>query len=355
MVQTTTPTDSTETNAELTLESKMGGVGTETADRAVPVIDVNDWNLTPEQWDAKAEEFWDAATTIGFFQLKNFGITRDEINAAFAESERFFALPKATLETVAKPKGKNVGFEHKSQIRPSTGTPDEKESYQITRPLMDGLWIDEDANPSIAGFKDASLAFEAKCHEVAMRVLEFFAVKLGFERDYFRKVHDPASDLHQCTLRMIHYMAMAAKDNVADENGNPIWRAGAHTDFNCLTLLFQKDGQSGLQVMPGADAGQEVQAWTPVPAFTDILTCNIGDMLMRWSDDRLKSNFHRVKAADIGVDIPERYSMPYFAQANRDAVLEGPDGKYEPMTAGEYLDMRIQANFGKAESAASTK
>lgn len=362
MVQTTTPTDIATTiatdnftNAELGLETRMGGIGTETTDRSVPVIDLDNWDLTPEQWDAKAEEFWDAATTIGFFQLKNFGITRTEIEDAFATSARFFALPKETLETVAKPKGRNVGFEYKSQIRPSTGTPDEKESYQITRPLMDGLWIDEDANPSIAGFQEDSLAFEAKCHEVAMRVLEFFAVKLGFEKDYFRKVHNPASDLHQCTLRMIHYMAMDAKDNVADPNGNPVWRAGAHTDFNLLTLLFQTDGQSGLQVMPGADAGQDVQAWTPVPAFTDVLTCNIGDMLMRWSDDRLKSNFHRVKAADIGVDIPERYSMPYFAQADRDAVIAGPEGKHEPMTAGEYLDMRIQANFGKAESAASKK
>jgi isopenicillin N synthase-like dioxygenase len=344
MTQTSAP------NAELDLESRMGGIGTETTDRAVPVIDVNNWDLTDDQWDAKAEEFWDAATTIGFFQLKNFGITREEIEAQFGQAERFFALPENTLATVQKPKGKNVGFEYKSQVRPSTGTPDEKESYQITRPLMDGLWLDEEANPSIAGFRDASLSFEAKAHDVAMRVLEFFAVKLGFERDYFTKVHDPASPEHQCTLRMIHYMAMDAEHNVPDADGQPIWRAGAHTDFNLLTLLFQTDGQSGLQVMPGADAGQDVQAWTPVPAFTDILTCNIGDMLMRWSDDRLKSNFHRVKAADTGVDIPERYSMPYFAQADRSAVIQGPEHKYEPMTAGDYLDLRIRANFGASES-----
>jgi isopenicillin N synthase-like dioxygenase len=344
MTQTSAP------NAELDLESRMGGIGTETTDRAVPVIDVNNWDLTDDQWDAKAEEFWDAATTIGFFQLKNFGITREEIEAQFGQAERFFALPENTLATVQKPKGKNVGFEYRTQVRPSTGTPDEKESYQITRPLMDGLWLDEEANPSIAGFRDASLSFEAKAHDVAMRVLEFFAVKLGFERDYFTKVHDPASPEHQCTLRMIHYMAMDAEHNVPDADGQPIWRAGAHTDFNLLTLLFQTDGQSGLQVMPGADAGQDVQAWTPVPAFTDILTCNIGDMLMRWSDDRLKSNFHRVKAADTGVDIPERYSMPYFAQADRSAVIQGPEHKYEPMTAGDYLDMRIRANFGASES-----
>jgi isopenicillin N synthase-like dioxygenase len=345
MALTSTPTSTP--NAELDLESRMGGVGTETTDRSVPVIDVNNWDLTDEQWDAKAEEFWDAATTIGFFQLKNFGITREEIEAQFGQAERFFALPENTLSTVQKPKGKNVGFEYRSQIRPSTGTPDEKESYQITRPLMDGLWLDEETIP---GFRDASLSFESRCHDVAMRVLEFFAVKLGFERDYFTKVHDPASPEHQCTLRMIHYMAMDAEHNVPDAEGQPIWRAGAHTDFNLLTLLFQTDGQSGLQVMPGADAGQDVQAWTPVPAFTDILTCNIGDMLMRWSDDRLKSNFHRVKAADTGVDIPERYSMPYFAQADRTAVIQGPEHKYEPMTAGDYLDMRIRANFGASES-----
>lgn len=329
-------------NAELDLETRMGGLGVETTDRSVPVIDLENWELSAADWEKKAEKLWDAATTIGFFQLTNFGISVDEINAAFAEAERFFALDRAVLEKIGKERGVNAGWEYRSQVRPSTGTPDEKESYQVTRPLMSGLWPDE---ASIPGFRENALAFEEKCHGVAIKVLECFAWKLGFDRDYFTRAHDPESDQHQSTLRMIHYMAVDAEDNKPTPDGSPIWRAGAHTDFNCLTLLFQTDGQDGLQVLPGSEAGKDVQAWTPVPAFTDTLTCNIGDMLMRWSDDRLKSNFHRVKAPQAGTAVPERYTLPYFAQADRDAVIQGPDGTYEPMTAGEYLDMRINANF----------
>lgn len=329
-------------NAELQLESIMGGLGTETLDRSVPVIDFNNWDLSEADWEAKAEELWDAATTIGFFQLKNFGISREEIEAAFAESARFFNLDKSVLSPIEKVPGVNAGWEYKSQVRPSTGTPDEKESFQVTRPLMDGLWPAEDAIP---GFQVNALDFESKCHAVAMKVLACFAWKLGFPQEYFAEAHNPESDQHQSTLRLLHYLAVSAENNKPNPDGSPIWRAGAHTDFNCLTLLFQTDGQDGLQVIPGSEAAE--QAWTPVPAFTDVVTCNIGDMLMRWSDDMLKSNFHRVKSPAAGTDIPERFTIAYFAQADRDAVIEGLEKKYEPMTAGEYLDMRINANFGK--------
>ncbi len=68
---------------------------------------------------------------------------------------------------------------------------------------------------------------------------------------------------------------------------------GAHTDFDCLTLLFQSAGQGGLQLCPGKE--MEGQEWTNIEPADDIITCNIGDMLMRWSDDQLPSNFHRVR------------------------------------------------------------
>ena len=70
------------------------------------------------------------------------------------------------------------------------------------------------------------------------------------ERDFFTRAHDPSVDTYQSTLRLLHYFPLAAD---ADVEG--MWRAGAHTDFDCLTLLFQRDGQGGLQLVPGQGDG----------------------------------------------------------------------------------------------------
>jgi isopenicillin N synthase-like dioxygenase len=78
-----------------------------------------------------------------------------------------------------------------------------------------------------------------------------------------------------------------------------------------------------------------------------LITCNIGDMLMRWSDDLLPSNFHRVKNPVPGEYMGPRYSLAFFCQANTDALIESPSGKYPPITAGDYLAERVKANFSK--------
>ncbi|CAN5328251.1 hypothetical protein BH10PSE18_BH10PSE18_24350 [soil metagenome] len=140
---------------------------------------------------------------------------------------------------------------------------------------------------------------------------------------------------------MLHYYAIPPE---AQSNLGP-WRAGAHTDFDCLTLLYQRQGQGGLQVCPGKEA--DAQAWTSIPPEEDYITCNIGDMLMRWSDDALPSNFHRVKNPLPGEYMGPRYSLAFFCQANTDALIESPSGKYPAITAGDYLAERIRANFNK--------
>lgn len=110
-----------------------------------------------------------------------------------------------------------------------------------------------------------------------------------------------------------------------------------------LTLLFQRTGQSGLQVCPGKE--MDGQAWTSVDAQDEYITCNIGDMLMRWSDDQLPSNFHRVRNPLPHEYLGPRYSIAFFCQANRDAIIEGPGRKYPPIAAGDYLNQRVAANF----------
>lgn len=144
-------------------------------------------------------------------------------------------------------------------------------------------------------------------------------------------------------LRLIHYPP------TVDAAGT--WRAGSHTDIGCLTLLFQRDGEDGLEICPGRESHTSFamgDVFSPLPAKTGQIVVNIGDMLsessilcwiicsvraltyskspVAWSDDRLKSTFHRVRATDVG-ESPSRYSIAYFNQGRRDYIMQGPQKK----------------------------
>lgn len=318
---------------ELRKEARMGAAGSETLAREVRRIDMGDFERRRAEI---GEQLWAAATEIGFFQLVNHGIDTAAIDQAFEMSQRFFALPEAVKARHPLKQGLNAGWESRAQVRPSTGTPDQKESWQLTRPHMDGLWPDESVLP---GFRATMLDFEARSWRLGMQVLSCFAERLGFDRDFFARAHDPSKPSYQSTLRLLHYYAI----DPAQRDRLDLWRAGAHTDFDCLTLLYQRAGQGGLQVCPGKD--MDSQAWTPVEPADDVITCNIGDMLMRWSDDRLPSNFHRVRNPRPDEYQGARYSLAFFCQANRDVVIEGPARKHAPISAEDYLQQRVAANF----------
>ncbi len=317
---------------ELNRETTFGGAGIEADDREIPLIDMSNFAQRREEI---SEQLWQAATQIGFFQLTNHGISEQEIASAFNEAKRFFELPEATKAQFPRPKGVNAGWESRSQIRPSTGTKDQKESFQITRYHMENLWPSQQLLPS---FQANTEYFEQRCWQLGMKVLSCFADKLGFDRDFFSKAHDPQSSDYQSTLRLLHYFPTQG----VTEQGN-VWRAGAHTDFDCLTLLFQHPGHGGLQVCPGKEA--ESKRWTNIPPLANVVTCNIGDMLMRWSDDKLVSNLHRVRQPKIDEYCGSRHSVAFFCQANKSQTIQGPEKRYEPISAEDFLNQRIQANF----------
>lgn len=322
--------------AELNLEKTFGGIGGTKA-REVPRIDLSRFEARKAEI---ADQLWAAASEIGFFQLVNHGIPQEQVDEAFTMTERFFALSHDTKGQYPQFKGTNSGWEYMSQVRPSTGTPDHKESYQITLPRMAKLWPTGDELP---GFKAVMMAFERANWAVGMKVLSCFALKLGFKPDFFTEAHDPMSPEYQSTLRLLHYMPMTdAKPE--DYTG---WRAGAHTDYDCLTLLHQRSGQGGLQLCPGKEAGAAELEWTDVEPLPGVITCNIGDMLRRWSDDQLLSTLHRVRMPRQDEYLGPRYSLPFFCQANRDAIVQGPRKVYDPITAHDYLQQRIAANFAK--------
>ena len=334
-----TPSSSS-ADLEVQMERSFGGIGIE-VDRDIVCVDLHDIDQRRDEID---DAVWRASVEVGFFQVTNHGISTAEVDRAFAHADAFFALDPHQKSRVARPDGSNSGWESMTQKRPSTGTLDQKESYQITISRMHelGLWPDPELVP---GFQDDLVAFEHANWTLAMRLLGCFARKLGFDDEFFTDAHDPAADGYQATLRLLHYFALTP-----DQAETGLWRAGAHTDYDCLTLLHQRPGQRGLQVCPGADADPESRgdgplAWTSIEPTEGTITCNIGDMLKRWSDDQLKSTLHRVRTPTLGEDLGARYSIAFFAQANRDAIIQGPDKRYAPISAADYLQQRIDANF----------
>ncbi|QIB51347.1 isopenicillin N synthase family oxygenase [Pseudomonas sp. OIL-1] len=322
---------------ELQLETTFGGFGVETAGE-IPMIDLTDFDNRREEI---TDQLWRAATDVGFFQLVNHGLPTEEIHRAFRLSEAFFELPSEQKAAFPLKKGLNAGWEFMSQVRPSTRTADQKESFQITLPHMDDLWPNQTVVPE---FQRVMLDFEYRAWQIGMQVLSCFAERLGFERDFFTEAHDRCQPDYQSTLRLLHYLPMP--ENEPDAS---LWRAGAHTDFDCLSMVFQQEGQGGLQVSPGKDAegAGDNRVWHSVIPHDGVITCNVGDMLMRWSDDQLKSTLHRVRMPKPGEYRGPRYSLAFFCQANKEVMIQGPAGKYAPISAADYLLQRIQANFAE--------
>lgn len=289
--------------------------------------------------------------------LSNHGIPQRDIDDAFALSKAFFDLPDE-IKARTSHNGKNMGWEKMAQIRPSTGTADQKESMQLQFARMEGMWPSEDDLP---GFRERAEKFMAQVQEwvfftrarvafvhptsdmlalalfsrLSVRVMSCLAEGLGLPSDIFEKgTVDPGMGDSQSTLRLLHYHATEGKDF-----GPNFWRAGAHTDFDVLTMLFQRPGEGGLEVCPGRKAVGDFaigSVWTPVPARGDIIVCNLGDQMMRWSDDALKSNFHRVKLPGPKDSQGPRYSIAFFNQARSGTVIQGPLKKYPQIVRGEF-------------------
>lgn len=108
-------------------------------------------------------------------------------------------------------------------------------------------------------------------------IVSCLSLALGFPEDHFNKAMDVNAEDNLTQLRMIHYMA--------SENAIGTWRAGPHTDVGCLTLLFQRDGEDGLEVLPGRESHKSAAVgdhFSPIPAKTGPIVVNIGDMLSKW-------------------------------------------------------------------------
>lgn len=178
------------------------------------------------------------------------------------------------------------------------GNPDLKESLEIGREGVSdhpNHW--PDATGELIDFKPIMTNFHAQCKELHMEVMRAIAVGMGLDEHYF----DGFTDGGDNTLRLLHYPEV--RKDVFTINPGQV-RAGAHSDYGSITLLFQ-DMRGGLQVK--SPNGTFVDA-TPIE---DTCVVNAGDLLARWSNDTIKSTIHRVvePPSGDGPSYPARYSI----------------------------------------------
>ncbi|KAK8237576.1 hypothetical protein IWZ00DRAFT_518988 [Phyllosticta capitalensis] len=319
-------------------------MSTQYSERAIPQISLRDFD---ERVDVITTQLVDAAENVGFFSVVDHGIPVDDIDSMFNTAEAFFRLPDEVKATVPW-NAQNVGWEKNSQVRPSTGVADTKESYQIQfGENMNGLWI---SDAHVPHFRDEALQFMRRVQAISEKLMVCFARGLGFPNDFFVKAHDVARQNSQTVLRLLHYFDMPSENPI----GEVRHRAGPHADWGFLTLLFQRTGQSGLEICPGREVSTDFgygDVWTKVTPQTGEIVCNIGDLLMSWSDDRFKSTFHRVKApCEPGDFYGDRYSIAFFNQPCKDTEIQGPKKKYPMVTGHQFTAAAMKRNFAALEA-----
>jgi isopenicillin N synthase-like dioxygenase len=308
--------------------------------KSLPIIDLSSFGDDERALKDAAAQIGAACRDVGFFYVVGHGVGRDLMNEAFAQSKAFFARPLADKQRIAiETIGGNRGYSgllHEA-LDPKQG-PDNKEAFNV------GLDLKPDdpellagrpfralnAWPDLPGFRETLLAYFDACAALGARIHRAFARDLGIETDYFAGKFDRP----MATLRLLHYPAAASGD------GERIG-AGTHTDYGNLTLLATDD-VGGLEVRTRAGA------WIEAPAMPGAFVVNIGDCLMRWTNDVYVSTPHRV----VNRSGRERYSAAFFFDPNPDAevaavpscVAAGQLPRYEPILAADYLKHRLDAS-----------
>ncbi len=280
--------------------------------------------------------------TVGFFQIVDHGVPADVADTCWSVTRDFFALPDEVKREIERRPGDLYGyFPMRSEaLAASRGvaTPgDLKESVNIGpvdppdhEPVDEteaALFAPNRWPSGLPAMRPAWEAYFRAMGDLSDRLLSVFALGLGLSADHFA-----AYTAHGASaLRAIEYPARTT----APEPGQ--LRAGAHTDYGTLTILRQETGMGGLQVFD-----ERADVWLDVPAVEGAFVVNIGDLMARWTNDRWTSTLHRVVDPPDG-RIARRQSMPFFHNADYDAVIEclptciGDGAKYEPVQAGPHL------------------
>ena len=286
-----------------------------------------------------AEELGQSFERFGFAVIADHGIPADLIARAEEKARAFFALPEAVKKSYFIPGGGGARGYTPFGIETAKGATayDLKEFWHVGRELPEGhrfaglmaanIWPKE-----VPGFRETFLELFAAFDAAGLRILEAIARYLGLDPDYFE---DTVADGNS-VLRLLHYPPIPSD--------GPNVRAGAHEDINTITLLLGAE-EAGLQLLD-RDGN-----WLPITPNEGELVVNIGDMLQRLTNMKLRSTTHRVVNPPPERRGHSRYSMPFFLHFRPDFLIETlPDCISEdhpnrfpvPITAHDYLLERLR-------------
>jgi isopenicillin N synthase-like dioxygenase len=294
---------------------------------------------------SKKQKFVDdlgaAYHNIGFVAIKNHFLTNDLQEKLYAAIRKFFALPddvkkKYERQELAGQRGYiGKGKEHAK----GRNTGDLKEFFHVGQELDEAerirenypanIWPDE-----VPELKEIAVEVYRALERTGASMLRAIALYLHLPEDYFDdKIRNGNS-----ILRPIHYYPIENVDAVPAD----AVRAAEHGDINLITLLMGASAD-GLEVL------RRDGKWIPITAMPEQLVVNVGDMLERLTNKKLKSTIHRVVNPPRQLMNTPRYSIPFFMHPRSEmslaALPECVDAQnarhWEDISAGEFLDQRL--------------
>ncbi len=309
----------------------------------VPSLDLADFTGTDPQKKKKFVAALGAAyNNIGFVAIRNHYLTDDLSARLYDVIKKFFALPDAAKQQyeIAGLAGQRGYIGKGKEHAKGRNTGDLKEFFHVGQEVLDGDPIKSEYPDNIwpkelPEFEAIALEVYKRLEKTGVQMLKAIALYLNLPEDYFDQKVKHGNSI----LRPIHYFPIKNPDAVPSD----AVRAAEHGDINLITLLMGASAD-GLQVL------RRDGKWIPITALPEQLVVNVGDMLERLTNKKLKSTIHRVVNPPRDQMNKPRYSIPFFMHPRSEMSLAALAGcvdadhpkQWEDITAGNFLNQRLR-------------
>lgn len=312
----------------------------------IPCLDLNDFTSDDNyKRNNFVEDLGLAFQNIGFVAIKNHGLTKELQTKIYSLIKDFFALPHEVKCKYEKPEiGFQRGYTGKGKEHAKgRNTGDLKEFFHVGQELSIILENDPVKNEyplniwpiEIPAFKNISMEVFKILEETGRKILNAISLYLGLPEHYFMEKVVYGNSI----LRQIHYFPIPNPNEVPEG----AVRAAKHGDINLITLLTGASAD-GLQVL------RKDGTWIPITVLPDQLVVNVGDMLERLTNKKLKSTIHRVVNPPKNELNSSRYSIPFFMHPRSNMELNCLENcidnnnpkQFQDITAGEFLEERLK-------------
>ena len=309
----------------------------------IPRLDLLQYTQgTAEERKQFVQDIGKAFNETGFVTIANHGLSPALIDELYSVVKAFFDLPDAVKRKYEYPElAGQRGYTSKGKEKAKdANTPDLKEFWQRGQTIVGEDYSKEDFPDNIVveelpRFNEVTAEVYKKLENAGRDLLQAIASYLSLEENYFEQYVINGNSI----LRAIHYFPIENPETIAPD----AVRAGAHEDINLITLLIGASAD-GLEVL--TKDGE----WFPIKAKGEDIVVNVGDMLQRLTNNKLKSTTHRVVNPPIELMKTSRYSVPFFLHPKASmnlaclgsCISESYPKAYEDYTAGQYLDERLR-------------